>query len=146
MKTYLYLLSPAASRRQAEVTRDFLAVRPFDQCYCSPDRAAQQTAGILTIPHSLTPQPLEALTEDAAVEEIEPCFAEVSSRHEGQTFLVVVAAAVQRCYLARVLGLGPKRARRLQVEPCGISIIVGERGRMRVGTLNAVFHLQGVAA
>jgi broad specificity phosphatase PhoE len=146
MKTHLYLLCPAASRRQAVVTRDFLAVRPFDHSYCSPDRAAQRTAGILAAPHGLTPQTLEALIEDAAVEEIEPCFVEVLARHEGQTLLVVAAAAVQRCYLATLLGLGPRRSRRLQVEPCGISVIVGERGRMRIGTLNAVFHLQGIAA
>ena len=29
--------------RQAEATRDFLAIRPIDQCYSSPLRRAMQT-------------------------------------------------------------------------------------------------------
>jgi broad specificity phosphatase PhoE len=49
--------------RQAEVTRDFLAVRPVDWCYCSPLRRAVQTATLVAAPHGLAPQPLDALTE-----------------------------------------------------------------------------------
>ncbi len=49
--------------RQAEATRDLLAVRPIDYCYCSPLLRAEQTAAIIAAPHALTPRPVEALTE-----------------------------------------------------------------------------------
>jgi broad specificity phosphatase PhoE len=49
--------------RQAEATRNFLAIRPIDHCYCSPLLRAVQTAAIVAAPHSLVPQPIEALTE-----------------------------------------------------------------------------------
>ncbi len=49
--------------RQAEATRDFLAVRPVDVCYSSPLMRAAQTATIVAGPHGIAPQPLPALTE-----------------------------------------------------------------------------------
>ena len=49
--------------RQAEVTRDLLAVRPIDVCYCSPLLRAVQTAAIVCAPHSIAPKPIPALTE-----------------------------------------------------------------------------------
>jgi broad specificity phosphatase PhoE len=86
MKTLLYLLrhaatdanlarpprllgrhqNPSLSRlgvRQAELTRDFLAVRPIHCCYTSPLRRAVQTASLIAAAHGLAPQPVEALTE-----------------------------------------------------------------------------------
>jgi broad specificity phosphatase PhoE len=56
---------PLARRgvRQAELTRDFLATRPIDVCYCGPLLRAVQTASILAAPHGLSPQPLDDLTE-----------------------------------------------------------------------------------
>jgi broad specificity phosphatase PhoE len=86
MKTLLYLLRHAATPanlshpaklqgrrhdpplaavgvRQAEMTRDFLAVRAIDACYCSPMRRAQQTAGIIAEPHALRLENIEDLTE-----------------------------------------------------------------------------------
>jgi broad specificity phosphatase PhoE len=49
--------------RQAEITRDVLAVRPLDHCYCSPLLRAAQTAAIVAAPHGLAPRPVEELTE-----------------------------------------------------------------------------------
>src|SRR5260370_31268015 len=49
--------------RQAEATRDFLAIRPIDHCYCSPLIRAVQTASIVASPHGLSPALLEPLTE-----------------------------------------------------------------------------------
>lgn len=49
--------------RQAELTRDFLAVRRLDHCYCSPMLRAVQTASIIAAPHGLSPEVLEELTE-----------------------------------------------------------------------------------
>ena len=49
--------------RQAEVTRDYLAVRAIDHCYCSPLLRAVQTATIVAKPHGVTPVSLPDLTE-----------------------------------------------------------------------------------
>src|SRR5262245_19378376 len=49
--------------RQAELTRDLLAVRPVDCCYCSPLLRAVQTARIIAAPHGLTPQAVPELIE-----------------------------------------------------------------------------------
>lgn len=53
----------AVGVRQAELTRDLLAVRPIDQCYSSPMRRAVETATIIAEPHGLRPKLLEELTE-----------------------------------------------------------------------------------
>src|SRR6202047_2306223 len=56
---------PALARlgiRQAEATRDFLALRPIDHCYCSPLLRAVQTTAIVAAPPGLSPQPRAALT------------------------------------------------------------------------------------
>ncbi len=49
--------------RQAELTRDFLAVRALDHCYSSPLLRATQTAAIIAAPHGLTPVVREEFTE-----------------------------------------------------------------------------------
>jgi broad specificity phosphatase PhoE len=49
--------------RQAEATRDLLAIRPVEHCYSSPLERALQTAAIVAAPHGLAPVPLEALIE-----------------------------------------------------------------------------------
>src|SRR5689334_8752499 len=82
MKTMLYLVPQASpesgatsvdaplgrrARREAELTRDFLAVRAIDHTYSSPRRHALQTARILAAPHQLTPRPLPALDEGEGV-------------------------------------------------------------------------------
>src|SRR5207253_3704087 len=86
MKTVLYLLRHGATEanladpprlqgrrhnpplarlgvRQAEATRDFLAIRPVDHCYCSPLLRAVQTAKIVALPHGLKPKLVAALIE-----------------------------------------------------------------------------------
>src|SRR5437879_1666623 len=40
--------------RQAEATRDFLAIRPIDCCYSSPLLRAVQTAAIVAAPHGIS--------------------------------------------------------------------------------------------
>jgi phosphoserine phosphatase len=71
---------------------------------------------------------------------------EILGRHPGRAVVVVSHHIVNRIYLAGVLGLGPARARAVSLENCGISIVHREGGRTSVATLNAAFHLQGVAA
>ena len=59
---------------------------------------------------------------------------------------VVSHHVVNRTYLAGVLGLGPARARAVSLENCGISVVERTGSKTAVATLNAAFHLQGVAA
>jgi broad specificity phosphatase PhoE len=171
--------------RQAELTRDFLAVRPIDQCYASPMRRAVETATIICEPHGLRPKLLEELTEcDVGTWEgldwqtirgRDPeyyqrflenpaqhgypdgeSFADVYERasgvleellrlHVGQAILVVAHHVVNRTYLAGLLGLPPNRARLVSLDNCGISIVERQGEATVVNTLNAAFHLQGLA-
>ena len=71
---------------------------------------------------------------------------DILARHEGSTIVVVSHHIVNRTYLAGVLGLGPARARAVSLDNCGISIVHHRNGKTTVATLNAAFHLQGVAA
>jgi broad specificity phosphatase PhoE len=172
--------------RQAEVTRDFLAVRPIDGCYSSPLTRALQTAAIIALPHGLRPTPLETLTEcDVGrwegldwhtIHANEPeeyrrfirnparfgypdgeSFADVAERagaaieniltdHHGGRILVVGHHVVNRTYLAGVLGLRAAQARLVSLDNCGISVVVREGKQTSVSTLNASFHLEGLAA
>jgi broad specificity phosphatase PhoE len=180
--------NPPLSRlgvRQAEATRDFLAIRPIEHCYCSPMLRAVQTAAIVAAPHGLSPQPLEALTEcdvgrwegldwqtirylDAESyqrfmtnpaengypggetyrdvhERVTPALDELLRIHAGESILVVAHHVVNRTYLAGLLGLTPDQAQQVTLDNCGISVVI--RGEdTTVSTLNAAFHLQGVAA
>jgi broad specificity phosphatase PhoE len=70
---------------------------------------------------------------------------EIIARHVGSTILVVSHHIVNRTYLAGVLGLGPARARMVSLDNCAISIVQRDHGKTTVATLNAAFHLQGVA-
>ena len=172
--------------RQAELTRDFLAVRPVDHCYCSPLLRAVQTASILAAPHGLSPLPLESLTDcdmgswegldwptiryldadgyrrfvagpaqhgypggeafDQVQGRVTAALEDLLTRHAGQAILVVAHHDINRIYLAGVLGLSPEQSRQVQLDNCGVSVVVREDGATTVGTLNAAFHLQGLAA
>jgi broad specificity phosphatase PhoE len=55
-------LTPAGVR-QVEAARDALAPVPLHHCFTSPLLRARQTAAILSQPHGLAPQPLDALAE-----------------------------------------------------------------------------------
>jgi broad specificity phosphatase PhoE len=172
--------------RQAEATRDFLAIRPIHACYCSPLLRAVQTAAIVAAPHGLEPVPVEALTECdvgrwegldwQTIRSLDPeghhrfqaapgqfgypggeSFAQVHARvvvaldevlrcHRGEGVLVVAHHVVNRTYLAGLLGLGPDQARQVNLDNCGISVVVQHGEKAIVSTLNAAFHLQGVAA
>lgn len=182
-------LNPPLARvgvRQAEATRDFLAIRAIDSCYCSPLLRAVQTATIVAEPHGLTPCPVEELTEcdvgrwegldwqtirsqeadayarfmanpavcgypkgesfDDVHQRASACLEGLLRRHAGEALLVVGHHIVNRTYLAGLLGLRPSQARQVKLDNCGISIVVQDGTTATVCTLNAAFHLQGVAA
>jgi broad specificity phosphatase PhoE len=172
--------------RQAEATRDFLAVRPIDHCYSSPLLRAVQTATIVAAPHRLTPQSLDALTEcdvgrwegldwpsiryleaDAywrfmtspgefgypggesfadVARRVTPALEGLLETHAGDAILVVAHHVVNRTYLAGLLGLTPNQSRQVTLDNCGISVVVRDGDETSVTTLNAAFHLQGLAA
>jgi alpha-ribazole phosphatase len=144
--------------RQAEVTRDFLAVRGIDHCYSSPMLRAVQTAAIIAAPHGLSPVPQENLVECGVGtwgghESYERFQARATAalenlllRHVGLAILVVAHCDVNRAYLAGLLGLSPDQAAQVSIDNCAISLVVREGEETGVGTLNASFHLQGIAA
>jgi broad specificity phosphatase PhoE len=172
--------------RQAEMTRDFLAVRSLQHCYCSPLARAVQTASIIAAPHGLTPQPLDDLIEcdvgnwegldwqtirekdPAGYDQfmrnpaefgyrggesfadvhrrVSPCLEKLLVDHAGQSMLVVAHHAVNRTYLAGLLGLTPGQARHVTLDNCGISVVARDGDKTTVSMLNASFHLQGIAA
>ncbi len=172
--------------RQAELTRDFLAARAIDACFCSPLLRAVQTASIIAAPHGLSPAIHEGLTEcdvghwegldwqtiryldaeryqqfmaNPAVNGYAggETFADVYRRgsaaleelwqqHPGKTILVVGHHIVNRTYLAGLLGLPLEQARLVTLDNCGISVVVRSDEQTSIHTLNAAFHLQGLAA
>jgi len=209
MKTILYLLRHGATEanlarparlqgrrqdpplarlgiRQAEATRDLLAIRSLDHCYCSPSLRALQTATIVAAPHGLTPQPVEALNEcdvghweeldwqtirardpeayqrfmanpaehgypggesfTDVYDRSSAALEELLTRHPGQSLLIVAHHIVNRTYLARLLGLSLPQARQVTLDTCGISVVIRDGDATTVNTLNAAFHLQGLAA
>jgi broad specificity phosphatase PhoE len=70
----------------------------------------------------------------------------VFDEHFGQTILAVTHHVVTRTYLAAMLGIPLRQARSVAVENCGISVVTRIGDLSHVSTLNAAFHLQGVAA
>jgi broad specificity phosphatase PhoE len=172
--------------RQAEATRDLLAIRPLDCCYCSPMTRAIETARIISAPHAVAPEPLEGITEcdlgdwegldwpairrqypeeyhrfmanpaafgypggenfAEVLERAQPTFEAILATHAGEHILVVGHHVVNRTFLAAVLGLPPGQARQVSIDNCGISVVVRQAGSTAITTLNAAFHLHGLAA
>jgi broad specificity phosphatase PhoE len=77
---------------------------------------------------------------------VAPALNQLLHRHAGQSILVVGHHVVNRTYLAGLLGLTPDQARQVILDNCGISVVLRQDDRTTVHTLNAAFHLQGVAA
>ncbi|MCE9531167.1 MAG: histidine phosphatase family protein [Planctomycetes bacterium] len=71
---------------------------------------------------------------------------EILDQNAGRTIVIVSHHIVNRTYLATLLGIGVGKARTVSLENCGISVIVREGDKTAVNTLNASFHLQGLAA
>jgi broad specificity phosphatase PhoE len=79
-------------------------------------------------------------------ERVTPALNELLQQHAGESILVVAHHIVNRTYLAGLLGLTPDQARQVTLDNCGISVVVRAGAQTTVNTLNAAFHLQGVAA
>ncbi len=72
-------------------------------------------------------------------------FAQIAASHAGEAVAVVTHQIVCRVYLASLLGLTPAQARKLKTANGGVSVVTFENGAASVATLNAAFHLVGVA-
>ena len=79
-------------------------------------------------------------------ERVTPVLDELLEMHAGESILVVAHHIVNRTYLAGLLGLTPDQAKQVTLDNCGISVVVRDGAETTVNTLNAAFHLQGVAA
>jgi broad specificity phosphatase PhoE len=77
---------------------------------------------------------------------VTPALDELLEVHAGESILVVAHHIVNRTYLASLLGLTADQARQVTLDNCGISVVVRDEAQTLVNTLNAAFHLQGVAA
>jgi broad specificity phosphatase PhoE len=75
-----------------------------------------------------------------------PCLDGLLGRHAGGAILVVGHHVVNRTYLAGLLGLGAERARQVELDNCGVSVVVRAGDTTRVATLNSTFHLHEIAA
>src|SRR5262249_16297843 len=75
-----------------------------------------------------------------------PALDDLLVRHRGESVLIVAHHIVNRTYLAGLLGLAPDLAKQVVLDNCGISVVVHDGDKTTVSTLNAAFHLQGVAA
>jgi broad specificity phosphatase PhoE len=79
-------------------------------------------------------------------ERVAPALDDLLAKHAGRSILVVAHHIVNRTYLAGLLGLTPDQAKQVTLDNCGISVVVRDGAETTVNTLNAAFHLQGVAA
>jgi broad specificity phosphatase PhoE len=68
---------------------------------------------------------------------------EIMRSHPGQQVAVVAHSVVNRSYLAGVLGLSLRFGRMVTQENCGVNVLRYRRGKTKLITLNAVFHLTG---
>ena len=75
---------------------------------------------------------------------VAPALDEILAAHTGQNVLVVAHNMVNRSYLATLLGIELKLARRLRQSNCCVNIIHGGREFTDVLTVNSVWHLTDI--
>lgn len=70
-----------------------------------------------------------------------PVFTRLLEQHAGQTIAVIAHSTVNTVYLATLLSLDVKMARKLPQENCAVNVIQAKDGAAQLVTLNSVFHL-----
>lgn len=71
-----------------------------------------------------------------------PALSRLLEAHPGQSVLVVAHSTVNTVYLATLLNLDVKLARKLPQENCAVNVIQVTEGTAQLVTLNSVFHLR----
>jgi broad specificity phosphatase PhoE len=85
-------------------------------------------------------------TIDNVASRVTPVLETMLHLHAGQSILVVAHHVVNRTFVAGLLGLSSVQAELVKLDNCGISVVVRDGEQTTVNTLNAAFHLQGMAA
>jgi len=70
-----------------------------------------------------------------------PVLRQIVAQHLGQSIAVVSHNVVNRCVLAYVLGIPLAQYRRITQDNCGVSLLRWQPEKMKVITLNTIFHL-----
>lgn len=73
-----------------------------------------------------------------------PVFAKLLEQHAGQAIAVIAHSTVNTVYLATLLSLDVKLARKLPQENCAVNVIRDVGGLPQLMTLNSVFHLDAM--
>lgn len=68
----------------------------------------------------------------------------VAERHAGEAVAVVAHRVVNRCVIARLMGLDVRRSKDVPQDNGAINVLRGDGGRLKVVTLNSVAHLDGI--
>lgn len=77
-------------------------------------------------------------------ERVTPVLTELMQRHLGQRIVVVGHNVVNRSFLAPLMHAPMSQARTITQENCCVNVIRWREGALKLLTLNAAFHLEGV--
>jgi len=75
---------------------------------------------------------------------IVPVFTRLLEQHVGQTIAVIAHSTVNTVYLATLLKLEVKLARKLPQENCAVNVIRAIDGVPQLVTMNSIFHLEAI--
>ncbi len=75
------------------------------------------------------------------IQRVTPAMERLAEDNLGGQIAVTAHNIVIRMYLGHLLGLAPKEARWLSQSNCGLNVLRYRKGRMKLRTVNAVFHL-----
>ena len=78
-------------------------------------------------------------------ERVVPALAGLLERHLGHNIAVVGHSVVNRVFLANVLGLPLAAGRRVSQDNCGLSVVRQRGGKLKIVTLNTLFHLSDLS-
>ncbi len=71
-----------------------------------------------------------------------PAFERLMSEHLARCIATVAHNVVNRAYLAQLMGMPVARYRSIPQDNCGITLLRYRNGRVKVVTVNGVFHLE----
>jgi len=78
---------------------------------------------------------------DTVLARAAPAFQRLMESNCGRLVVVVAHNVVNRAYLAKLMGMPVARYRSIPQDNCGLTLLRYRSGRVKVVTINAVFHL-----